>query len=121
MDMGLGERVRDRREKLGLTQVELGKLVGVGPNQIGGMESGRTTPSFKVFVSLGDVLGVSLDWLASRDTKYTVEIQAEKTYSRARLTRVLDSLPEADIEVLLATAEALQGKTNQDMVAESSP
>lgn len=35
--MGLGERIRNRREKLGLTQAELGKLVGVGPNQIGVM------------------------------------------------------------------------------------
>lgn len=118
--MGLGERVRDRREKLGLTQAELGKLVGVGPNQIGGMESGRTTPSFKVFVALGDVLGVSLDWLASRDAKYSIESQVTKTYSRAKLTRIVDSLSEIDVDVLLATAEALHGKTNQDMVAESS-
>jgi len=116
--MGLGERIRLKRESLGLTQAELGEKLGVGPNQIGAIESGRTAPSYKVFTSLAPVLGVSLDWLAYGDSgTATTKI---KSYEHAKLVRLIDSIEETDIGVLLATAEAMQTR-KLNMVAEAIP
>lgn len=115
--MGLGERIRLKREALGLTQAELGEKLGVGPNQIGAIESGRTAPSYKVFVSLAPVLGTSLDWLANGEQVAPSGII--KSYERMRLIRIIDSVDDADVNILLATADAMRSR-RQDTAAEQT-
>lgn len=41
----LADLIRDRRHELGLTQAELGELVGRAPSTIGSWESGRSRPA----------------------------------------------------------------------------
>jgi transcriptional regulator with XRE-family HTH domain len=53
-----------RREKLGWTQAELAKAIGLTQNRISKIESGEVTQlSFKNLRALARALGVSVDWM----------------------------------------------------------
>lgn len=55
----LGEKLRRLREKLGMTQAELGAQAGVSAALIGQVELGRVSPSLKTINKIASALGVS--------------------------------------------------------------
>ena len=59
----LGELIRERRRQLGISQLELAGLAGVGPRLIGEMEAGKPTAQigkvFRVLDRLGLVLNIA--------------------------------------------------------------
>lgn len=65
-----GEIIRTKREKLGWSQQELGKRVGVSQVAIKKMEAGTTQKS-KFFPKVAEVLGLSLSALDSSLTGIT--------------------------------------------------
>lgn len=64
----IGQRIKEKRNKQGLTQEKLSELVGIGPSHMSHIESGSTVPSFEVFVSLLNALSCSADELLCRET-----------------------------------------------------
>ncbi|MGA0599293.1 helix-turn-helix transcriptional regulator [Caulobacter sp. KR2-114] len=56
----VGALVRHHRERLGLTQAELADRTGRSLETIGGVERGRTAPSFETLQDLADALGVAV-------------------------------------------------------------
>lgn len=56
----LGETVRTLREQRGLTQEELGRMVGVGQGMIGHIETGRRQPALHTAMLLARALHVSI-------------------------------------------------------------
>lgn len=56
----LGERIRSARERLGMTQAELGEAVGAARETVGNWELGTTSPRNKLG-KLREVLGENLD------------------------------------------------------------
>lgn len=58
----LGERVKARRAELGITQKELGDLVGISQNSITKIENGGNTIHI---AKLASALGVSVAWLST--------------------------------------------------------
>jgi len=60
--MGLGERIRERRLELGLSQRELASD-GVSYAYISRIEAGTRNPSVKALRQLAPKLGVSVEWL----------------------------------------------------------
>jgi transcriptional regulator with XRE-family HTH domain len=68
----LGERLRNHRESLGLTQRSLAQKVGVAMSHIAFIEGGRRKPSLKLVGRLADILGIdrqNLLILAHPETK----------------------------------------------------
>jgi transcriptional regulator with XRE-family HTH domain len=57
-DQTLGERLRQRREALGLTQQELALKLGIKPKYVADLENGPSRPSFMLLVRVADVLGL---------------------------------------------------------------
>lgn len=57
------DRLRAAREKRGMTQRELGNLLGVGVNQISRYEIGLNDPSAVMLTALCEHLNVSADYL----------------------------------------------------------
>ena len=69
--MKFGEKVREERTKKGLTQPELGKLVGVTKRTIIGWESGERYPQKReLYDKLASVFGVPSNYLASEDEEF---------------------------------------------------
>ena len=59
-----GKRVRDIRNRLGLSQEQLGKkLGGITKGSISGYESGDVNPTPEAIIELARIGDVSLDWL----------------------------------------------------------
>jgi transcriptional regulator with XRE-family HTH domain len=62
--MTLGERIKFRREKLGLTRNQLAEVSGLSRHLIYKYESDLHDPSLFNATCIADALGVSLDYLA---------------------------------------------------------
>jgi transcriptional regulator with XRE-family HTH domain len=58
-----GAKIKRLRSVKGLTQVQLGELVGISPKMIHFIEKGFRNPTANVLKRIADVLGVKLDEL----------------------------------------------------------
>jgi transcriptional regulator with XRE-family HTH domain len=67
--MRLGEKLRERREVLGLLQAQLSTLSGVSTRTIQLVEQGKGNPSLETLVQLTDPLGLRLDFLLKEPGK----------------------------------------------------
>ena len=77
--MFIGERLKESRMKKGITQEELGKLIGVTKVSICGYELGTRTPTIDNFILLADVLDVDPNYLLGRDNFAIREIPTPYT------------------------------------------
>lgn len=64
---GVGRRLRELREKKGLTLVELGRRARVSFTHVSEIERGNTCPSIKTLEKLASALGVPVGFLLSGD------------------------------------------------------
>ena len=63
--MSLGERIKERRQALKITQQELAQSLGMTPQHISAIEQGKWAPSLTLLPKLAEELGVSIDYLVS--------------------------------------------------------
>lgn len=75
--MDLGDNMMLTRKKKGLSQADLGKLIGTSGDVIGRYERGDITPSIEVVAKVADALEVSVDYLIGK-TKMQLDKQAVK-------------------------------------------
>jgi transcriptional regulator with XRE-family HTH domain len=61
----IGDRVRERREALGITQVALGKTLGIEQSNVSAIERGRAGVSLDRLIRLAEILECSLDDLTT--------------------------------------------------------
>ena len=64
-----GNALKQQRESLQLSQVELAKKVGTSHQNINRWERGEVLPNIDFCVKLADFYGISLDELVGRDFK----------------------------------------------------
>lgn len=65
--MLVGEKIRSERIKRGLSQEELGKLLGVTKVSVCGYETGTRTPTIDTFLKISEVLKLNPNELLGRD------------------------------------------------------
>lgn len=58
-----GDRMREQRERRGLTQYELGKLIGGSQHQVARYEIGERIPQSDTLAKIAMALGCSADYL----------------------------------------------------------
>ena len=56
----LGKHLKERRNQLGITQLDLADLAGISANTLYKIERGQANPTLHVLVKLADVLGMEL-------------------------------------------------------------
>lgn len=66
--MDVGERIKVRREELGLTQAQLADELGVTHQHVSGIESGASAPSLELLVRVARRLGDSTDYLLTGES-----------------------------------------------------
>jgi class 3 adenylate cyclase len=59
----LGQRIRSRRERLGLKQLDIANALQVSPQAVSKWERGENGPDIAILGALSKLLGVSTDWL----------------------------------------------------------
>ncbi len=63
----IGEKIQERRQKLGLTRDALAKKAAFSASQVYQWETDRQKPSADSLLELADALGVTVDWLLGRE------------------------------------------------------
>ena len=63
----LGERIAERRKKLGLSQEELAEKLNISQKSISKYELGDRKPQYKVLVRMAEYFGVTTDYLLELD------------------------------------------------------
>lgn len=70
----IGERIRNTREKNGLTQAALSKKLGISRSAVNAWELGVSVPSVQYLVELSRLFNVPTDYLLGLDEKEVVDI-----------------------------------------------
>lgn len=73
--MDLGDNMMLIRKKKGLSQADLGRMIGTSGDVIGRYERGDITPSIDVVSKIADALEVSVDYLIGK-SKLQLDKQA---------------------------------------------
>ena len=68
-----GTRIKKKRTEMGLSQEQLGDLIGVSKVAVWGYENGTKTPKVDNFLKLVDVLNLTPDELLERDVNVVCE------------------------------------------------
>ena len=99
----MGERIKELRLKLGLSQEDIAKRVGVTRGAISRLETGTTSLTPQMSKALCREFNVSEDWLNGGDCDMFIEI------SRAELAAKIvgNALRDTDDEFILNTFIAL--------------
>ena len=63
MELLFAKRLRELRKEKGISQVELGEMLGYGYSAISGYENGRNEPSFTDLIRICEALDVSADYI----------------------------------------------------------
>jgi transcriptional regulator with XRE-family HTH domain len=93
--VGIGQKVKEYREKLGINQSELARRAGLTPAAVWQIENGRRNPNAETLRRLAEELGVSADSLLQGG-------QSDEESAGARvLTRTFDALDDGDRQLLL--------------------
>ena len=95
--MTLGERIKERRQILDLTQHDLAKALGLTAQHVSAIEQDKRAPSLPCLVRLAEELGVSGDYLLTGREGIVMEtipaIKADKRLS-LKAKKALISLVE---------------------------
>ena len=71
----LADRIKSLREKAGLTQSELSRVIGLTRSSINAWEMGLSVPSTPYIVALAEVFQVSTDYLFGIDKTASLPIE----------------------------------------------
>lgn len=66
------ERIKELRKEKGLSQEEVGSIIGVKKYAVYSYEKGRACPDMKGLIALAEYFDVSMDYLAGRTDKREV-------------------------------------------------
>lgn len=117
MDNMIGQRIRQRRKELHITQIEIQEACGISSGNLSGIETGRYLPSAITLIELAKILHCSVDWiltgesLISNNSVFTDINESEK-----QLLNYFSLMSDLDKEDLLmiAAMKANKRKATQE-------
>jgi transcriptional regulator with XRE-family HTH domain len=104
IELTLGQRLRELRDKADLSVRELAKRIGVSSPFISDIELGRRFPSEEILAKLGGALNVSLEDLKQYDNRGPI----------ADLKRLMDSDPKLGFAFRTAVEKVKSGELTAD-------
>lgn len=63
MNISIGERIKNRRKELNITQIQIQNATGISSGNMSGIESGKSLPSASALIELSKILNCSIDWI----------------------------------------------------------
>jgi len=82
----LGDRIRQARARLRMTQAELARRIGISLTAMNAIESGDTDPRASRVKAMAEVLGVSTDYLLGHITHDVPSVPQPPAKRRRRRT-----------------------------------
>ena len=116
----IGERIKKRRKKLGLTQPQIKELTGISSGTMSDIENGKALPAAPSLIKLSQVLTCSIDWILTGESRTSETV----TLSDVRENELIScfhkmSAEDQDELLVIAKMKADKGKRNNN--AKSSP
>ena len=72
--MKFGDKVKELRQQIDLTQSELAKKIGVSPRTVFAYENGETYPRRReIYNTLAELFGVEINYLLTEDEEFVAE------------------------------------------------
>ena len=84
MTSRLGKRIKQYREKVGLTQFQLAEKIGVSEFYISALETGRRNPGRKTLVKLANEMKVPIEALLDMETDNGLKFTTEELYDKIK-------------------------------------
>lgn len=97
----LGNRIRDRRRELHLSQEKIAEKEGVSTNTISRIEGGQSAMSVEIFRKLVEILGVDANRLLGTAILQEEDSQCQEIFCRIR------NLKQKEQAVVMKTVKAL--------------
>ena len=97
--MTVGERIKEAREKAGMTQKELGEKIGVSGVAVMRYEKGQRKIDIDLFRKLADALQVSAAWLFPQPLFNDYE-EAAAEYKKVQVSNVVRNCIEDVLKIL---------------------
>ena len=111
IEISLGQRLHELRDKADLSLRELSKKVGISGPFLSDIELGRRFPSEEILAKLASALNVSLEELKQYDNREPI----------ADLKRLMDSNPKLGFAFRTAVEKVKSGElTAEDIIARLS-
>ena len=105
----IGKLIADLRKAKGLTQQDLGDIVGVGFRAASKWERGITMPDISIINELSKILGITSDELLSGEVNK--DIKSSKNNKLSNKIKITISIITVIILIITATTIYLQNKT----------
>ncbi len=90
MILFIADRIKELREKSGMTQSQLAKRLCVSRNTVNSWEMSISAPSCIYLVELSRIFGVSTDYLLSLDDNIKVDITSLNKQEQEMVVRLVD-------------------------------
>lgn len=98
--MGIGKRIKEARENLGLTQKELGDLLGVTGSAVTNYENETSHPKELIMYKLFEVLHVDANFLFQDEMKKSPAQESETDERKQKLIKNYDAMNDEGKEAL---------------------
>lgn len=119
----LGARLKEARKKLGITQTDIAKAIGVNPSAINQIERSTTNPSASTIESISTTYKISADWLLTGRGEMFVGSGSviNPTHllvdHRGMTLEAKGELVEVEIEGIIAAGVPLEQTGDHDLIA----
>lgn len=94
----LGEQIKTLRKEMGLTQVELGKKLGMTGVAVNKWELGQRTPSAEIIKELASIFNVTTDFLLNDGNRH--EDTKEYDNDALEILHMLDLEENSELKIL---------------------
>ena len=119
--MTLGERIKNQRTRVGLSQERVAELVGVSRQSVTKWESGQSAPSTENLFRLAEIFGTTVDMLLDipdeKNSKSTDQAQIKELTSQIQYLYRVESARKAEADRVRIEnekrVEELQNKSNK--------
>ena len=103
----IGERLRNEREKFGLTRESMADLVNLSPVYIGQLERGERQASLNTLMKVSDCFNVSTDKILKGDSE-NIKLKTKNVIS------ILEECSETELELIEKIIRTLVLYCNRD-------
>lgn len=110
----IGERIKKRRNELGLTQTDIHNLCGMGSGILSRIERGKIVPSITSFYSLSSVLKSDINWLLTGSySTYKHNDMLNLSIKEENLLKIMNELNSDEKDELLEIAQILYKRSEK--------
>ena len=122
MDNMIGQRIKERRKELHITQTQIQENCGISTGNLSGIETGRYLPSAVALIELSKILNCSIDWILTGNSLISEKFPVFDIKDRdLQLLNHFHKMSSADQEDLMMIAEMKANKGKEADNVKSSP